>query len=187
LSLLREQLTKEQAVFVILAKNPPYEEAAKATFLGANGIIDANLSEKQQMQRLEELYRRYGSLKDKRRFHRLIPTESDKLNLLFSHPRSLAIITGNLAEISIKGASFRPHDIALITDLRRDDKLQHCTLKVDKDMIALTARVTRNDEDIGLQFLSFEPGGHHKLFHYIQNRSHRDLQSAVQSPASEEE
>ncbi|UCF98699.1 MAG: hypothetical protein JSV89_03970 [Spirochaetaceae bacterium] len=186
LKLLREKLNKEQGVFVILAKDPPYEEAAKATFLGANGIIDANLPEKQQMQRLEELYRRYGSLKDQRRFHRLIPTEADRLNLLFSHPRTLAIITGSLVEISIKGASFLPDDPSLTADLRRDDPLQHCTLKVEDDPIAVIARITRNEETIGLQFRSFETGGHHKLFRYLQNRSQRELQNAVSSAPREE-
>ena len=185
LKLLREKLSKEQAVFVILAKDPPYEEAAKATFLGANGIIDANLSDKQQMQRLEALYRRYGSLKDKRRFHRLIPTDADNLELLFSHPRTLAIVTGSLVEISIKGASFLPDDPSLTADLRRNDMLQNCTLRVDEDRIAVTARITRNEETIGLQFKSFETGGHHKLFHYIQNRSKRDLQTAVRSSRRE--
>jgi len=187
LKILREKLSKEQAVFVILAKNPPYEEAAKATFLGANGIIDAGLPGKQQMQRLEELYRRYGSLKDKRRFHRLIPTEEDSLKLIFSHPRTLAIITGTIAEISIKGASFRPHDPSLAADLRRDDALQHCTLKVAEDPISVIARVTRNDDDIGLQFRSFETGGHHKLFEYIQSRSQRELRTALRSGAVDRE
>ncbi|MBN2553838.1 MAG: hypothetical protein JXB06_13760 [Spirochaetales bacterium] len=181
LKLLREKLTKEQAVFVILARDPPYEEAAKATFLGANGIIDANLPDKQQMQRLGELYRRYGSLKDKRRFHRLIPTAADNLQLLFSHPRTLAIVTGSLVEISIKGASFLPDDPSLTLDLRRNDMLQNCTLRVDEDRISLEARITRNEETIGLQFKSFETGGHHKLFRYIQDRSRRDLQSAAHS------
>ena len=182
LTLLRERLSKEQAVFVILAKNPPFEEAAKATYLGANGIIDANLPEKKQMQRLEELYRRYGALKDKRRFHRLIPTQADNLKLLFSHPRTLAIITGSLVEISIKGASFFPDDPSLTADLRRDDPLRHCTLSVAGELISVDARVTRNEDTIGLQFKSFETGGHHKLFHYIQNRSQRELESAAQAP-----
>jgi DNA-binding response OmpR family regulator len=188
LKLLRERLSKEQAVFVVLAKNPPFEEAAKATYLGANGIIDANLPEKQQMQRLEELYRRYGSLKDKRRFQRLIPTRADNLKLVFSHPRTLAIITGSLVEISIKGASFFPDDASLTADLRRNDPLQHCTLSVDNEPISVSARVTRNEETIGLQFKSFETGGHHKLFHYIQNRSQRELQTAAHAaPPGEQE
>ena len=181
LKLLREKLTKEQAVFVILTRDPPFEEAVKASFLGVNGIIDADLPIKQQMQRLEVLYRRYGSLKDKRRFHRLIPTEADDINLLFSHPRTLAIVTGFLVEISIKGASFRAHDPSLTADLRRNDPLRHCTLSVAGDPIAVNARITRNEETIGLQFKSFETGGHHKLFQYIQNRTQRELQTAARS------
>jgi hypothetical protein len=187
LKLLRERLSRDQAVFVILAKDPPFEEAVKATFLGANGIIDANLPEKQQMQRLEELYRRYGSLKDKRRFQRLIPTEADTLKLLFSHPRTLAIITGSIVEISIKGASFFPDDPSQTADLRRDDALPYCTLSVDGNPISVTARISRNEETIGLQFKSFETGGHHKLFQYIRNRSQRELQTAVRNVPREEE
>jgi len=187
LKLLRDRLSKEQAVFIILAKDPPFEEVAKATYLGANGIIDANLPEKQQMRRLEELYRRYGSLKDKRRFQRLIPTQADSLNLIFSHPRTLAVITGSLVEISIKGASFFPDDPSLTADLRRDDPLLHCTLGVAGEPVAVNARVTRNEDTIGLQFKSFETGGHHKLFHYIQNRSQRELQSAARSAPRPEE
>jgi DNA-binding response OmpR family regulator len=186
LKLLREHLSKEQAVFVILAQDPPFEEAAKATYLGANGIIDANLPEKQQMQRLEELYRRYGSLKDKRRFHRLIPTQADNLKLIFSHPRTLAIVTGSLVEISIKGASFYPDDPSQTADLVRDDVLQHCTLSVDDDPMSVNARVTRNEETIGLQFKSFETGGHHKLFEYIRDRSQRELKSAVRTSGGEQ-
>ena len=186
LKLLREKLSKEQAVFVILTRDPPFEEAVKASFLGVNGIIDADLPIKQQMQRLEVLYRRYGSLKDKRRFHRLIPTEADDINLLFSHPRTLAIVTGFLVEISIKGASFRAHDPSLTADLRRDDLLQHCTLRVEDTTVAVTTRITRNDETLGLQFMSFETGGHHRLLEYISNRSHRELQSALQTSSREE-
>ncbi len=179
LKLLRENKSKDQSVFVILVQDPPFEEAAKASHLGINGIIDAGLPEKKQMRRLEELYRRYRSVKDQRRFQRLYPSEEDKLRLIFSHPRTLAIVTGSLGEISIQGASFRPHDPSVTADLRRNDELRHCTLKVEDEHISLIARITRNTEEIGLQFKSFETGGHHKLFEYIQKHSQRELDSAV--------
>jgi len=37
----------------------------------------------------------------------------------------------------------------------------------------------RNDDTIGLQFRSFDTGGHHRLFQYIQNRTQRELQNAT--------
>ena len=187
LKLLRERRSKEQSVFVILVKDPPFEEAAKASHLGINGIIDAGLSEKQQMHQLEQLYRRYRSMKDKRRFHRVIPSEIDSLTLIFSHPRTLALVTGSLVEISIRGASFRPYDPSLTADLKRDDLIPTCTLRAGDQLLNISARVTRNKEEIGLQFRSFETGGHHKLFEYIQSRSQRELKTALAAAPREED
>lgn len=187
LKLLRDRRSKEESVFIILAAHVPFEEAAKASHLGINGIIDARLPEKQQMRQLEELYRRYRSVKDKRKFHRLIPSDVDNLTLLFSHPRTLAVVSGSLLEISIQGASFRPSDPSQTADLSRGDEIPVCTVKAGEELLNVSARVTRNGEEIGLQFASFEKGGHHKLFQYIQSRSRRELETAVAATAEEEE
>jgi hypothetical protein len=58
---------------------------------------------------------------------------------------------------------------------------------VEDEQIAVAARITRNGEDMGLQFKSFETGGHHKLFEYIKNRSQRELKTAAHSSPREEE
>ena len=80
---------------------------------------------------------------------------------------------------SIKGASFLPADPAGTSDLKRGQRLPFCSLRAGEDIIALTCKVTRNRRELGLQFKSFETGGHHKLFQYIQSRSTRDLKSAT--------
>ena len=180
LKLLRETKKKEDAVFILLKPdNFPFEEAAKANHLGVNGIISANFKEKQQVHQLEELFRRYRSLKDQRRFHRLAPGPQDRLQLMFTHPHKLSIITGKLIEISIQGASFIPGDPSQTRDLKRGQELPLCSLRVGDDIISLLARVSRNKEEIGLQFYSFETGGHHKLFRYIQSHSERELKKAI--------
>lgn len=176
---LRENRSKEECVFIILAGELPFEEAAKATHLGVNGIIGADLTDKQQIRHLGQLFRRYRSVKDKRRFHRLILTPEDRLQLVFAHPRSSAIITGALVEISIQGASFKPVDQEATSDLRRGEEIPLAALRVGEDIITLICRVTRNKGELGLQFKSFETGGHHKLFQYIQSRSERELKSAI--------
>jgi DNA-binding response OmpR family regulator len=179
LKLLRAKKTKEETVFVLSnADNLPLEEAAKASHLGVNGIV-CSLEDKRELHRLEELFRRYRSLKDKRRFHRLVPGSQDVLRFLFTHPLSMQIVTGSLIEISIKGASFLPTDPARTSDLKRGQRLAFCSLRVGEDIIALTCKVTRNRRELGLQFKSFETGGHHILFQYLQARSARDLKSAT--------
>jgi hypothetical protein len=180
LKLLRDRRSKEQSVFILLADTPPFEEAAKACHLGVNGLIDAGLDEKQQMLKLEELLRRYQSVKDQRRFHRLVPAPEDRIALIFSHPRTLGIVTGRLLEVSIQGGSFEPDNPSMTADLRRGQELPLCTLRVGEDIIHLQARVTRNNASIGLQFRSFQTGGHQTLFQYIQARPQRELRRELQ-------
>jgi hypothetical protein len=187
LRVLRERWDREECVFILLAEDPPYEEGVKAVHLGANGLVNAAVPEKQQIHQLEELLRRYRSVSDKRRFHRLLPTAQERLELVFSHPRRLCLVTGSLHEISIQGASFQPANPALIADLRRDDEITLCTLRIEDDIIGISCRITRNDSDMGLQFRSFTTGGHHKLFRYIQGRSERDLKQAIERRNVDEE
>ncbi len=182
LKLLREKKSKEEAVFILIkAPDFPMEEAAKASHLGINGMISADLKNKEEIYHLEELFRRYKSVKDKRKFHRLVPKNLDRIQLMFTHPYSTVIVTGSLAEISIQGASFKPADPSVTSDLKRDQEIPLCSLRVGEDVISLLCRVTRNKKEMGLQFVSFETGGHHKLFRYIQSRGGRELKAAVLS------
>ena len=180
LKLLREEKSKEQSVFIILhGEDFSFEEAAKASYLGVNGIIKNDLTDKKEMRHLTELFKRYRSIQDQRKFHRLIPSESDRLQLLFTNPLTMAIVTGRLTEISIQGASFLPFSRAMIKGLKRGHELALCSLRIGRDMISLNCRVTRSKKELGLQFKSFATGGHHKLFHFIQKHSERSLKKAV--------
>jgi len=180
---LREKRTKEECVFVLLAGSLPFEEAAKATHLGVNGIVGVDLSDKQQVRQLAQLYRRYRTVKDQRRFQRLVLTARERLQLVFVHPRSSAIVTGSLSEISIQGAGFKPADPASTADLRRGEEIPLAALRVGEDIVTLACQVSRNRGELGLQFNSFEPGGHHKLFRYIRSQASRELREAISRPA----
>ena len=58
-------------------------------------------------------------------------------------------------------------------------EIRNCSLKVESTLIAVTCKLTRNREELGFQFLSFEDGGHATLLAYIQARSERALKSAT--------
>jgi len=184
---LRERRTKEECVFILLAAELPLEEAAKATHLGVNGIVGADLSDRQQARQLARLFRRYRSVKDQRRFHRLPLGPRDRVQLVFVHPRSSAIVTGQLSEISIQGAGFKPSSPDSAADLKRGEEIPLAALRVEEDIVSLSCRVTRNRGELGLQFTSFETGGHHKLFRFIQDRGARELKDAMEHPPAAEE
>ncbi len=180
LKLLRASKSKEEVVFILITpKKLDLDEAAKATHLGVNGFVSENLKDKQEVYRLEDLFKRYKSISDKRKFHRFVPTEYDRLEMLFTHPKKALLIFGRIKELSIQGASFLPNNPSLIEDINVGDEIPHCSLRVDDAIVHINCKVTRNKGELGFQFKSFEAGGHHKLFQYIQQRPERELKSAL--------
>jgi hypothetical protein len=180
LRLVREKKPREDLIFLLVATEGfEMEDAAKAAHLGANGILKENLTDKQELYRLEEIIRRYQSVQDKRSFTRLVPQEPDELGMAFTHPRRLSLVMGGIREISIQGSSFLPAANSLVADLSVGSELKDCSLKIEDQIITVSCKVTRNREELGLQFLSFQEGGHHALLKYIQSRAERALKSAT--------
>jgi hypothetical protein len=124
-------------------------------------------------------------MKEKRNFTRLVPTEEDSLGFAFTNPLRLRLVLGKIKEISIQGASFYPSSASQVTDLPVGQEIPHASLKVGDEVITVRCRLTRNREELGFQFLSFQEGGHHKLLKYIQERPERALKNAIASTISE--
>lgn len=181
LKVAREKKPREDLIFLLIAPEDfEMEEAAKAAHLGVNGILKPNLEDKEELYRLEEIIRRYQAVQDKRNFTRLVPQQPDELGFAFTHPRRLAYVSGRVREISIQGSSFLPARPSAVRDLEAGTEIRDCSLKIGDKLIAVTCKVTRNREEMGFQFLSFEEGGHHALLGYIQSRAQRALKGAVQ-------
>ena len=180
LKVAREKKPREDLIFLLIAPEDfEMEEAAKAAYLGVNGILKPNLGDKEELYRLEEIIRRYQAVQDKRNFTRLVPQQPDELGFAFTHPRRLAFVSGKVREISIQGSSFLPARPSAVEDLQAGTEIKDCSLKIGDTLIAVTCKVTRNREEMGFQFLSFEEGGHHALLGYIQSRAQRALKGAV--------
>ncbi len=180
LKLVREKKAREDLIFLLVAPEGfEMEDAAKAAHLGANAILKENLADKKELYRIEEIVRRYRSVQDKRSFTRLVPQEPTELGIAFTHPKRLCLVMGRIREISIQGSSFLPSNSSAVADLSVGTELKDCSLKFEDQIISVSCKVTRNREELGLQFLSFEEGGHHALLKYIQSRAERALKSAT--------
>ena len=180
LMLARERKPREELIFLLIA--PPdfeLEDVEKAAHLGVNGILGTNLADKQELYRLEEIVRRYHTVADKRNFTRLVPRAVDELGFAFTHPNRLALVTGRVREISIQGSSFRPARPSAVEDLAVGSEIRNCSLKIENQIVSVNCKLTRNREELGFQFLTFQEGGHHTLLKYIQSRSERDLKTAT--------
>lgn len=177
---VREKKPREEVIFLLVTgPDFPMEEAAKAAYLGVNGILRRNLSDKKELYRLEEIIRRYRSVRDKRNYTRLVPSAAEQVRLLFTHPVRLALVTGSVRELSVQGSSFLPSFPAAVADLPVGIEIPRCSLKIEDAIISVNCRLTRNREELGFQFLQFGEGGHNALLRYIQARSQRALKSAT--------
>ncbi len=185
MKLAREHKTREDLICLLAApRDFPLEDAAKAAHLGVNGILGDDLSDKQELYRLEAIVRRYRAVSEKRSFTRLVPQSGDELGFAFTHPRRMTFVTGTVREISIQGSSFLPALPSAVADLTRDTEIKNCSLKVEDKVVSVTCRITRNREELGFQFLSFGEGGHHTLLKFIQARTERALKSAAAAAAN---
>jgi hypothetical protein len=182
LRLLREYYSKEQTVFVLLTNATfEFEEAAKAIFLQANALININIENKQEITRLEEVYKRYHISSDKRRFIRIVPDRYDVLNLLFTEPHRFTLIAGTIIDISIQGAMFKPFSKQSILHLQIGEKIQSCSLHIGKYLISMECKIARINDTLGLEFVTFNNDAHHKLFKYLMERSEHRLKQIVKS------
>jgi len=180
LKLVREKKPRDEVVFLLIAgPEIPLEDVLKAAHLGVNGILGPDLSDKKELYRLEEIIRRYRSLRDRRNYTRLVPSHSEQVGFAFTHPIRRALVMGSLSELSIQGSSFLPGVPGAAADLPVGMEIPHCALRVEETIITVDCRLTRNREELGFQFTSFSEGGHSALLRYVQTRAQRDLKIAT--------
>ncbi len=177
LALLRETKKKEETIFILLKGNDfSFEEAAKATHLGANGIIRDKPETKREFARLEELINRYKPIDDGRNAPRYVPDEIDRLEFIFTHPSTMQLIPGNLFDISSTGASFRAQNPEHVGDIQVGTRLSFCSLRVGEKIISLSCTVKRNGTTLGLLFDEFSSENRELLKEYLENRPARELE-----------
>jgi hypothetical protein len=179
LAQLRTRRGRSEAVFVLLAPQMDAEEAAKATRLDANGIVSEDMTGKDGPNRLLAILRRYGSLQDKRTHTRHPVGPEDRVGLAFIHPTARSLVTGRVTEVSLKGLTFLPDRAQSCEEMRMGEDIACCSLRVGESIVALACRLIRPGLDLGLEFVTFEEGGHELVRTYIQGRPERSLRAAL--------
>jgi hypothetical protein len=146
--------------------------------------VGVDLADKQELYRLEEMFRRYRPVDDKRSVTRVVPGEDEALAFAFTHPGRRSLVAGKIREISIQGASFKPAPGSVVKDLEAGCRVPVCSLKLADGIVGLSARVTRNRAEVGFQFLEFETDGRSRLLAWIEARGKRALKNAAAAQPS---
>jgi hypothetical protein len=179
-AVLRAERSKEECVIVLLkGEHFSFEEAAKATHLGVNGVVRDDLADRHEQTRFQRLLKRYMELDESRAAERLAPSPWDKLEFMFSHPRNYAPVAGNVETISSSGISFLPESPTLIADLAQGEELEDCSLRAGDRILSLSCTVVRTGSSLALAITSM--GDEEKAYfeEYLRAFPQREMQALL--------
>lgn len=172
---IRSERSKERTTIILIkGANFEYEDAAKASFIGVNGIVTENLDDPEELDRLQAILGRYIPADEQRIARRVRPANWDKLEFLFSLPGSKAIVSGKLETISSTGLSFIPDHPSLIAELKPNELLSDCSLRAGQTILSPVCQVIRQGRSLALKFASFSPAEKEQLDTYLRERPLRE-------------
>ena len=176
LTFLRNHRTRYTTVFVLLrSADFPFEEASKAQHLGVNGLADDSLADRDDIDRLRDLIVRYKEVRDLRYSKRFVPHPEDRIEFIFSHPRTLQFVTGRIEDISATGLKFVPHRSQIADEIDVKTSLRHCSLRLGDSILNLACEVVRNDGSLSLCFQDLSGDVQESVEWYLGEHSKREL------------
>src|SRR6056297_81616 len=171
--LLRGKQDREESVFILLTgENFSTEEASKASVLEVNGMVDSQLQEA-AIQHLQDIFARYNFLSEPRSDKRYPGTWTEELDFGFRHPRSYALITGAITDISLGGLNFKPDMPQATADIMEGEEINGCSLSITDKIFQVDIKVIRNSRQIAIQFIDIDSACHTALMEYLNETRYR--------------
>jgi hypothetical protein len=126
--------------FILLrGESFPDDEAKKAEYLAVTDIIPEAL-DSADLQRLKKYI-----VPGKDPVHQ--PADSEKADILFSHPESLILVQGRVREVSAAELTFSVLLPELCSDLQPQDVLQDCSLSIFNTLITVDLEIIKKTDD----------------------------------------
>ncbi len=168
------------ACAIILLKGDyfPFEEAAKAAYLGVNGVIKENISDPAELDRFVQILRRYVQIDESRLSDRYAPGPSDRYGFVFSHPVTFMTITGIIETISSEGLSFFPESRAQVADLEPGSIIEDASLRINDQILCFRCKLIRNEVMMSFAF-ECDESQHAIIATYIAGRAEREMRTLL--------
>lgn len=166
------------AIILLKGEYFPFEEAAKAAYLGVNGVIKEDLADPSELDRLLQIVKRYIQVDESRRIDRHVPGPNDRLGFAFSHPVTYLTISGSIETISEEGMSFLPESRAAVSDLEPGTVIEFASLRVADAILTIGCRLVRNEVTMAF---TFEADGPTKaaISEYISGCAEREMRALL--------
>jgi len=166
----RSERTREECpVIILIGEDFTMEERSKASFLGVSGTILENLDNPVEIERFHGIISRYLPVEEKRRSRRFHVEPYHRFGFVFARPLDSVLVTGEVKDISCGGLSLKLDNSTLIQDMRLNDELKECSLRVGDAFLDPVCRLARTGRIISLEFLSFPTGENVTLSIYLDD------------------
>lgn len=175
---IRTERDKARTTVILLkGANFSYEDAAKASFLGVNGIASEDLDDPEEIDRVQSILARYKPVKNDRSDRRVKPARWDRLEFVLSAPDTGAIVPGRLSSISISGLAFEPESPEGIARFPPGTVFPDCSLRVDDAILSVSCSLVRTSPDAAFVFTEMEQTDRDILDSYLAKRPQRELRA----------
>ncbi|HSV55900.1 MAG TPA: hypothetical protein VLH39_02185 [Magnetospirillaceae bacterium] len=180
LQVARRFWTKERCVFILLRGEVfPLEEAAKAVHLGVNGVVSENLGDRSEVNRFQQILKRYVAVEDSRGSERMTPAAWDRLDFLFNRPQDGIPVAGQIETISVLGLSIKPDLPALSVDLEPGAYMADCSLRVGQDIVFLGCTLIRKNHVLAFAFTHLAEEDRARIAAYLESSPEREMESLL--------
>jgi DNA-binding response OmpR family regulator len=150
LKVVRETHSREQCPFLLLCRDTPDEETVhKAMYLGGNGFVRWAEESENMVFRILEILGRYIALPNSGSKNRYFTSEG---SIVFSHPKTGALISGDLISFESNHLVIMPSNRKLCFDLEPGAILSDCSLQVEQDFMSVHLKVTKNTGNLIAEF-----------------------------------
>ena len=180
LQVYRQYLDRDKGLFLLSVGDTfSSEEAAKAEHLNVSGILNNSLLNKDDIEQLMGILVRYNKIDEKRTFNRYTPGEGDEIDFVFTHPWNMALIAGEVKNISLDTISIKTDNPLQISDLRPGMALKECSMTIGEDFFVADCEILRNKNQLTLKFINIDDKYPSTLIDYVDKRAERQLKLIV--------
>jgi len=166
---------------IILIKGDTFnsEEAMKASHLGISGIINEDLGNPAEIERLQGILGRYLSINEKRKSRRIHTESWQNIGFIFSRPKDKVLISGNVKDISLEGFSFQAEYPSLMEEIQLNTLLKECSFRAGASILSPVCRLARTGKIVSMEFVSFPSGEKELLTNYLEKLPLLELNAKV--------
>lgn len=177
---LRNTFHRHESIFILLiGEQFETEEADKAEHLQVNAVISNDLTSRYSTERIRGIITRYHQNTDIRRTVRYMPSEHDRIQLVFTNPHSFRICSGRVSDISTGGLRFRPDRSVDLENLDDHTVVTMASLRLGDSIHPVVMRVIRVQETIAFEFAELAVDTEHAITEYLSRLAGADLDPSL--------